>query len=228
MNDDLSAAPVGQGDWTVEAGDSMASIADLTGHFWQTIWDDAANKNLKEIRENPETLLPGDKVTVPPLREKKETRETDLIHTFKRRGVPILVSFTVAEQAPEGMVFAGKRYVLVVGKRRYEGKTDENGRLEHWVTPSAKHGTLSVDINTDGFPDTLSWTLKIGQVPPIDTMTGVLWRLKNLGYARADPTATEEDTATASIRKFQHDYGLPDTGEPDVATRDKLESVHGS
>lgn len=68
---ELSSGPIGTGDWTVEPGDSMASIADQTGHYWQTIWDDPANQDLKKTRENPETLLAGDKVTVPSLREKK-------------------------------------------------------------------------------------------------------------------------------------------------------------
>lgn len=226
--DGADNSPVGTGNWTVEPGDSMASIADETGHFWQTIWDDAANSKLKEIRENPETLLTGDKVTIPPLRPKEEIRETDLIHTFKRRGVPVKVAFTVKEQGADGKIFANKNYVLRVGKRRYDGKTDADGRLEQWVSPSAKSGKLTVDLDEDGYPETFTWTLDVGQVPPLHSTYGVQWRLKNLGYDCGDLDGEYGGRTRSAITSFQQAYGLAETGDEDQALRDKLEEVHGS
>lgn len=220
--------PVGQGDWTVERGDSIASIADLTGHFWQTIWNDPANEALKERRENPETLLPGDKVTIPPLRQKTESRETDLIHPFKRKGVPVKVVFTVAEQGPDGKVFADKAYTLQVGKRRYAGRTDQNGYLEHWVTPAAKNGKLVVDLDEDGYPPQFTWELGIGTLAPAATKTGAIDRLKNLGYGDFSADGNDEDSAALAValKKFQADIGIDISGELDEPTIDALESAH--
>ncbi|MEQ8829400.1 MAG: peptidoglycan-binding protein [Alphaproteobacteria bacterium] len=225
---ELSSGPIGTGDWTVEPGDSMASIADQTGHYWQTIWDDPANQDLKKTRENPETLLAGDKVTVPSLREKKEKRETDLIHTFKRRGIPIKVAFTVKEQGKDGTVFANKAYVLRVGKRRYEGRTDSDGKLEQWVSPAATEGKLTVELDEEGYPESYTWILKVGQVPPIDTMYGIQWRLKNLGYDCGKLDGEASGMTRAALSVFQSAHGLEETGDADQQTRDKIEEVHGS
>jgi len=204
----------------------MASLADLTGHFWQTIWDDPANKELKETRENPETLLPGDKVTIPDLREKAESRETDLIHTFKRKGVPVKVVFTVAEQGADGKVFSDKFYILKVGKRRYEGKTDQDGKLEHWVAPSAKSGELTVDINEDGYPPWLTWEIGVGMLGPADTRQGATDRLRNLGYLSEDGESSEA-TLESAVSRFQSDAGLEQTGNLDSETTTALEKEHG-
>lgn len=228
MSDVLKDTPIGQGGWTVEAGDSMASIADRTGHFWQTIWNDGANAELKKTRENPETLLPGDKVTVPPLREKQESRPVDLVHRFKRKGVPVKVVFTVAEQGPNGKVFAGKPYVLKVGTRRYEGRTDDKGGLEHWVVPSATTGLLSVEINEPDYPPQLRWTLAIGQVPPGNNLAGAQWRLKNLGYGPVKADGRDSGETQAALRAFQRDEGMTESGTADATTLSALVARHGS
>ena len=134
MSDDLQVDPTQGGTWTVELGDTVDGIADRVGLFWETIWDDPKNATLKEERDHRNILLPGDEVYVPALREKTETRETDLVHTFKRKGVPIRIIYAVRDA--EGNPFAAKEYVLKVGKRRYEGETDSDGKVDCYISVS--------------------------------------------------------------------------------------------
>lgn len=224
---DIVAAPepVGAGDWTVAAGDSMASIADATGHFWQTLWDAPENAALRAAREDPETLTPGDGVHIPPPRAKTQTRACDLVHRFKRKGVPVRIGFEV--RRPDGGAFADKPFTLRVGKRRYSGNTDADGRIEVHVAPAAKTGLLTVEIDEKGFPKTMEWEIEVGRMPPLETVAGVKARLANLGHD-CDPTAsTFTESDRDAIRRYQRSCGLAASGTIDRDTLDALESGYG-
>ena len=67
----VAVQPAGEGDWIVQRGDSMASIAAATGHFADTLWNLSGNASLKKARQDGEILLPGDKVTVTPIQPKR-------------------------------------------------------------------------------------------------------------------------------------------------------------
>lgn len=222
----LLIEPAGNGGFVVRDGDSMSSIADGSGHFWETIWSHPANASLKEAREDPETLFPGDKVTIPALREKTEARETDLIHTFKRRGVPVQISYRAASQA--GSPFPDKAYVLKVGSRRYEGRTDSDGALEHWITPSSKTGILTIELEEAGYPKTLDVALDIGALPPADTLFGIQARLRNLGYDLGEIDGVFGHRTFGAVKRFQAAAGLEATGVPDADLISALEDAHGS
>lgn len=225
-DDELVDGIIGRGEYTVELGDGMNAIADATGHFWKTIWDDPENAELKEARGNPETLLPGDKITIPALRSKQESRPVDQTHRFKRKGVPVKIEFKVATQG--GKTFAGKDYSLRIGKRVYEGVTDDEGRLEHWVTPSSSTGELTVALDTDGFPETGRWSLNVGGLPPADTALGLQTRLKNLGYDCGALDGVMGDGARAALAKFQTAQNLEATGVADATTIQRLSDTHGA
>lgn len=220
--------PIGQGDRLIEDGDSIDAIADEVGHFWQTIWDDPANADLKGARDSRNILLPGDRVTIPPLRPKTESRETDLIHQFKRKGVPLIIRFQAVDADREP--YANCDYVLRLGKRRYSGKTDQDGKIEQYVSPSAKQAVVTVEIpETDTMPAMEKvWNLRIGGMRPADSVAGCQARLRNLGFPV--PSIDGEfgpDTASA-VRAFQRKFALEITGDLNEETVDKIQEEHGS
>ena len=66
----------------VKEGQCISSIALEYGHFAKTIWDDEANKQLKEDRGNGSVLLRGDELTIPDLRIPEETCALEQVHEY--------------------------------------------------------------------------------------------------------------------------------------------------
>ncbi len=210
----------------VGPGDSLSSIAEEVGHFWEYLWNHPNNMTLKEERKNPETLVPGDVVHVPDLREKSLSCETAYRNRFRRRGIPVKIAFTVSEQ--NGDPFTGKAYTLVVGKQEFTGATDGNGYLEHWVATTEKSANLTVVIDEIGLPESLEWEIDIGHLPPYNVLPGLQARLNNLGYVCGNIDNDIGDKTIAALKQFQSDNDLDVTGEMDDVTQNTVRDVHGS
>ena len=74
---------------TVRQGDCAESIAFEKGLFWETIWNDGRNAELKNERQSPNELLPGDRIFVPDnAQERGLLRDGAEASRFGRKGVP--------------------------------------------------------------------------------------------------------------------------------------------
>jgi Putative peptidoglycan binding domain/LysM domain len=222
----MSDETVGQGDYVVQAGDTMASIADEHGFFWQTLWNADSNASLKTARGNPEILLPGDLVTIPEREIKSVAAMTGQRYVFRRRGVPSRIAFRAA--LSDGTILATKPYTLSVGDHLYEGTTGSDGGLVHWVSALEPRGTLRIWPGDPKLPEVLTWTLAIGHLEPLTTLNGVRSRLRNLGYACGTEQGEMSLMTLAALRRFQTDRGIETTGEADSATRTALREAFGS
>lgn len=222
----MSDEPVGQGDYVVRPGDTMASIAMARGFFWDTLWNADANADLKSTRGNPEVLLPGDRVTIPEREPKTLSAATGQRHRFRRRGVPSRITLCAA--LSDGTILAGKPYTLTVGDSVYEGTTGTDGSVSHWVSALAPEGIFRVWPGDPSLPEILTWTLAIGYLEPVATLNGVRARLKNLGYDVGEDQDDAAETTAAALRRFQTDAALPVTGEADDSTRAALVKAFGS
>lgn len=212
--------PVGQGDYVVKQGDCISSIANETGHFWQTIWDDPHNAELREIRQDPNVLLPGDRVHFPPLGKKQEPGQTEQRHRFHRLGEPSELHMRFLE---EGEPLAGEPYVLEIDGDTYPGTLDPQGRLRHPISPCAKRAVIRI-----GEKDPREYDIDLGEMDPCDTVSGLQRRLQNLGYDPGRIDGELDDATRSAIRRFQIAQKLPATGEPDEATREALKRYHES
>ncbi len=219
-------SPAGDGNYEISPGESLSSVAHDTGHFWRKLWDLPENKGLREVREDPEILVPGDRLTVPPIEPRSQAIHTGMLHRFRRLGVPVKVSFNLADQ--EGKPFAGKSYRLMVGPTVHTGTTDATGLVEHWISPAAKIGRLEVDLADPAYPETASWELSLGQMLPIESTVGVQARLDNLSYPCGPIDGAWGPRCAAALAEFQRDQGVEPTGELDDATRKLLQEVHGN
>lgn len=220
------AEPVGAGDYVVVSGDGIGSIAEAHGHFWSTLWRLPENAELKRIRGNPNILLPGDRVTVPPLRPREESCATGLRHRFRRRGVPSKIHYAIRD--PDGKPFAGKRYSLTIDGQRHEGTSDAEGRISAWISAGARSGELVVELAEEGYPEVVKYQLRIGQLEPIESLRGVQARLNGLGFFCGEETGTAGESLAQALRSFQEAQQLEVTGSLDDATRGALRKAYGN
>jgi hypothetical protein len=160
------ASPVGAGDYVVQDGDCISSLVARSGHFWNTLWTHPENRQLRQVRGDPAIPLPGDRLTIPPLREKKVPRETEEKHRFVRKGVPAKLRLRLMEpedrracaKPPAYKPRANQAYVLILDGRALHGQTDENRMIEIPIPPTAQRGRLTVG------PDQAEFELALGSL----------------------------------------------------------------
>jgi N-acetylmuramoyl-L-alanine amidase len=203
----------------VKQGDSLTSISDQHGFFWQTIWNHARNAELRRLRRNPNILMAGDRVFIPDKRAKEESAATGRVHSFRAKTVParLILRLLDGRQRPR----TGIRYTLDVDGQTFSGATNEDGVLSHVIPPGAATAHLRLQTGEE-------WDLSIGHMNPIDYASGIQARLKNLGYYDGDASGTLDDATRDAIRAFQRAQGLAVTGEADDATREALVAAHQS
>ena len=200
----------------VAAGDCLLSIAEQYGLFWQTIWDDAQNAELKRRRPDPNVLAPGDEVFVPEKRLKTVNKATDQTHKFVRKGTPAKVRLQLIDfdRRPRKEL----AYSVDVDGVTTTGTTEGDGMVEIFVTPGARRAKLTVA----GPRGNEEHELDLGHVDPIGEGEGVRQRLENLGFH-----CEGEEMMSGTLRAFQKEHEMEETGQADEATRAKLLQVHG-
>ncbi|HEY3740581.1 MAG TPA: peptidoglycan-binding protein [Bryobacteraceae bacterium] len=245
MPDDQANSTTGSGDYTVDVGDDIYSIAAAKGHFWQTIWNDGGNAALRGVRDDPSRLIPGDRLTIPPLRQEAKPGSTDNRYRFKRRGVPVRIDIRLWEEeedfeiilenddakkpsdpderrAPVRKPRVNVPYLLRAGKTNISGTTGADGAVQHFVDPAAMSGTLTLYPGTNQ-EEVIA--LDIGQLYPTHSRIGVKRRLTNLGFPCGAIDDELSDDYTKALREFQDRFMLEVTGIADAAVIAKLEQL---
>ena len=225
-------------DYIVKPGDCTDSIAYEHGFFWETLWNHADNNELKTARNNPNVLLAGDRVAIPPLREKEETGATEKRHRFRRRGVPAKLRVRILKEALEEHQETGQNarpheprpranipYVLDIDGNFTSGKTNAEGWIEHSMPPNAKQARLILEPST---PNEVIMPFRLGHLDPVSEISGIQHRLNNMGFPCGPANGVLTPDTREALRRFQAQYGLRPTGEPDDATRAKLVESHAS
>lgn len=202
---------------TVSAGEGLAQIAFRYGLTAAKIWDHPGNTALRETREFPEILAPGDTLQIPDIAPRVEGCSTDEVHSFRLHGVPVPFQLRLLD---DGEPRAGEAYKLKVGRHAFDGNLDGDGWLRVLVMPDATIGTLSLRNGSE------EYTILLAHMDPVGIESGLRDRLRNLGYIEdGKPT---EDELKAAITTFQISQGFDETGVADDHTRAALVDVHGS
>lgn len=202
----------------VARGECITSISDRYGFYWRTLWDHGLNAQLKERREDPNTLVPGDAVYIPDKRRKEEPINTGAFHKFKKRGIPAVVRLQIFD----GEEFrANQEYKFFIEGETHSGVTDDSGFLEVHVDPSVRKGKLTIG------PDEAVLQFLFGELPPIEQMDGVQARLVNLGFY-CEINGELDDLTREALQAFQERFELETSGDANDATRAQLLSMHDS
>lgn len=209
------------GNYIAKHGDCITSIADEHGFFWGTVWEHEKNKELREKRKDPNTLVEGDIVFIPEKRKKQEEIETGKTHTFNKKGVPALFRVQLLENEE---FLADLDFELNVksksGNETHHGTTTAEGIVEAWIPTNAISAMLYVGPERD------EYSLDFGVLPPIDEIAGIQVRLQNLGFFESELTAQVDEATAEAISAFQQRFNLTVSGEPDQELKDMLLSVH--
>lgn len=212
--------PVGTGNYVVNQGDCIESIAYGKGFFWETLWNDSNNAELKKARKDPFVLLPGDQLHIPELRKRFEDGPTEQRHRFRRKGMPAKFRIVLLE---EDQPRANIPYILNIDGDITKGTTDGEGKIERSIPPNARRGKLTVGEGAKQ----QEYVLNLGWTDPIDEVTGLQSRLANLGFYDGPVNGELSPATYSALRLFQEKNDLEPTGEADEATREKLKEAHG-
>ncbi len=204
---------------TVKQGECLSSIAARYGLFPETIWEDPANRELRERRGNPSVLAPGDVVVIPDKRAREETVAPERRHRFRKKGVPEKLCVRLLNE--EGEPLANEPYVLTLDGEIRNGTTDGDGRVQETIPPDAREARL-VLTNYDE-----EYRLALGHLDPLDTERGVQARLNNLGFECGPVDGVIGEKTRAAIASYRERVSLEGGGEVDQELLDHLASEHG-
>jgi hypothetical protein len=209
----------------VAQGEHLARIAKQYGFSdYRTIWDHPKNAKLKQERQNPNVLHPGDRLHIPDREVREESRATDQKHRFKVKGSRLMLRL-VLEDIYERPIANAPCELFIEGDKQ-DVTTDGKGKIEVSIPPTAENGLLKVK-STETAIDGIAIPVKIGHLDPVEEITGQKARLGNLGYYGGAIDDKQDNEFRLAVEEFQCEHALAVDGVCGPATRAKLKSVHG-
>jgi len=210
---------------TVKQGEYLSMIALDYGFadYWK-LWSHPENKMLREKRQNPNVLFPGDIVFIPENEGKVFARPTDQRHRFVLTSKKLMLRLVV-EDAYEKPVASAMCELLVEGSV-FPLTTDGQGRIEHEIPADAQKAQLIIRSPKTPLEDK-AIPILIGDLDPVDEVSGQKARLNNLGYFPEPFDDMNEGLFLSAVEEFQCDHGLVIDGKCGRLTQTKLKQIHG-
>jgi LysM repeat protein len=213
------------GTYTVKQGDHLSKIAKEFGFSdYHTIWDHPNNATLKQQRSNPNVLYPGDSLFIPDRQQRLESRNTDKRHQFQAKK-PALKLRLALEDAYEKPI-ANAPCILVLDGDSRNVTTDGSGKIEQDIPPDVHDAILVVQDEQTPLNNT-QIEIKIGDLDPVEEISGQIARLDNLGYFAGDVNQPDQKAFESAVEEFQCDQGLTVDGICGPVTQAKLKQVQG-
>ncbi len=206
--------------YIVRQGDYLTKLAHTMGFDGEKVWADPKNADLKTRRPDPDQLAPGDVLFVPEpkppeLSIQKGTTNSYVVTVPKVKVKVVLKS--------EGQPLADEPYVIEGLGDAFEGKTGADGSVELSVPVHLRELQLVL------YERNLSYPVRIGDLNPVEELSGVRMRLAHLGhYGWYPPDEVDETDDRDALLAFQAAQGIEATGVLDVATRAALRDSHGT
>jgi hypothetical protein len=211
--------------YTVQQGDHLARIAKTFGFSdWQTIWKHPNNAGLKDKRQNPNVLFPGDVVYIPDRQSRQESCSTDKKHSFVKNTSDLKLRLTLRDQYEKPIVNASCN--LILGANSDTVTTDGSGKIEVDIQPDDRDGFLIIQNPETPF-DSTPIPFKVGDLDPVLEISGQVARLNNLGYFAGALGRPDPATFQSAVEEFQCENNLIVDGICGPATQAKLKQVHG-
>lgn len=208
----------------VKQGECLSLIAEAYGLAnWRVIYDAPENEAFRQKRPDPNLIYPGDELYIPLPEQGEDNAATGQKHRYKVERARTMVRIRV--NGGDRQPLAGKKFELTIGSQKYTGQTTGDGIVEQPIAASATRGTLRVYVDAKRF---LEWPVELGTLDPVEYLTGVQARLKNLGIDPGPIDGLMGPKTERAVRAFQMLYPpLAVDGIPGPKTQAKLKEVHG-
>ena len=205
--------------YVVRSGDHLLALAHRLGFDADTVWNDPKNAALKALRGSPHILSPGDVLYVPPAPEPKWLKPTiGGVNSYVASVPRVKVSLTFMQA---GKPVANAACLLRgLPPPADKATTDGDGKLEVSVPVTMK--LLAIEIPALS----IFRVMRIGDLDPVDTPSGMRQRLRNLGHL-SDGGANDDEAVAVALADFQRSQTIEPSGTFDDATRKQLETSHG-
>lgn len=206
--------------YVVRQGEYLAKLADQLGFDADETWNHPRNSELRELRKDPNVLLPGD-ILWYSAREKAPNglaagSENQYVAEVSR------VELRVQIRNHTGEALKGESYEADEDVEPAKGNLDGDG----WLNVTVPVHLTAFSVALPGKEVTLR--LLVGHLDPHTELSGAAQRLKQLGYYRGSLPADEEHAGVArALAAFQEDEGLPVTGGLDAETAERLNQRFG-
>jgi N-acetylmuramoyl-L-alanine amidase len=171
-------------------------------------------------------LYPGDELYIPDKALRSESAATGQRHTFLLSNAQARLVIKVAEYTANPL--EGWPYTLKIGGAETKANVPSSGVIEHAIPIGLREADLKVHFNGDSASaSSYHWQLRIGELDPVDTVSGLQARLNNLGFYAGSPASEINPTIRTAVRQFQRAYGLLVDEIPGPKTQAKLVEIYG-
>lgn len=205
---------------TVVDGEWIGSIAAAVGNrSWKTIWNHPRNAGLR-ARRDPNLLVPGDSVWIPPVDVKGESTPTTATHKLVLSAPQnkLVIRFTRITRYVNS--FGPIHYELAVGSSRQGGDLSADGdQIEASLPLDVTEATLTINGGAA--------TLKIGKLTPLARLSGMQARMTNLGWDVGLADNQDGPRTKRGTKGFQAFYTIKVDGVIGGQTRGKAKQVYG-
>ena len=206
---------------TVKQGECLITIAAENGFGgnWQALYDHEVNADLRKKRPDPFCLMPGDVVNIPDEEKTIKVPTNKMTRlVFKRPKAFISVKLVDADEN----IYKNVPYELHIAENTIKGNSDVTGLVQQLIPVTAEEAKLLVwplKNNPDYF---ISYILKIGNLDPVDEITGQQARLSNQGFACGKIDGIKGPKSEEAIKQMEYGCGLKITGNVENETLSKL------
>jgi hypothetical protein len=165
--------------YVIKQGDYLSLLAHKLGFDADAVWNDPANAELRQLRPNPNILWPTDILYIPAQIDKPpvtHTLVTGQMNSFVAGDAPTVnidLTFGDAKLASQAFTIAELPDLTNL-------TTDADGATSFAVPVTQQ--VVTIVFSSDGS----TFKCQIGNVDPINTLSGVIQRLQNLGFLAAD------------------------------------------
>jgi N-acetylmuramoyl-L-alanine amidase len=213
---------------TVAQGETLLRIAKQYGYQTsKALYNHPSNAEFKALRPDPNLIYPGDKITIPPKKEKFIPLRTNSINSFVVQNEKEYFRLQVSYD--DGDDVAGKRVVLNIGSQTIDTVLQSDGLIEIELNNNdALTGTVDLYLNEGETTPTKSFNVQIGNLDPIETLSGVQGRCNMLGFNCGTVDGVNGAKTKAGVREFQRAQQLQVDGIAGPVTKSRLVYVYGA